>query len=1138
MNDELERSFQRLKPTAPTTHNEHVLFQITDIKVLDAVPESLGNALVTSGREFVDFVERASNDDGAAKVSHCTVLVFGIAENGSSVLVRVNDFCPSLMYEANGREGAEAFRHRLARALRVDVPSLIKVQARKMQNMYGWEPNSAFFPDGRKEHTYLQAYFPTRAMFKQAIFKSKVQGADKVHEVNISPEYKFMDEVNVTASQWALVSGEMCTPANKISHCVTEIICRQHRFKPYLSNHAVTNETEDAVREKASRIAPYLIANLDIECISPSGAFPEAQEATDIICMVGITYWRFGAPSEAAIRVMHVVGPCDPVDAMLLRCYDTEKEMLEGVRRELVLHADPDIIATYYGFGFDLKYLCDRAKLLQCHEFMYLDRLICQKATGRTKELTSAALGANDLFIIDMNGRSNLDIFHWIKAREKLQSYSLEDVCSHFLSEHKVPMKYSALYDLAQTPAGRAIIAHYCGQDCFLLVRLLVKLQIIPANTEMSRACFVSMEMLVTRGQQIKVIHQLIHYGHRMGARDRTFTGGYVMNTPFAFSGGKDDGYEGATVIEAKTKFYKEPIAVLDFMSLYPSIMLANNFCCSTLVQKKEFIGVPGVHYVSVEVTPQKTYLWAIGTLGRKWRRTTAPSLPEAVVHREEEVLDNEATPSLATRLSVVPTERGAVDCDEVFVLDVAYTAVVCLRAGDIVCSRDAQGNECYFECMVLQMPGVLQGTLQNLLKERKRAKQLKATARDADSKAVYEGRQLALKISANSIYGFTGAVKTGQYHCLAVADCVTFRAREMLQLSVELVQRFAPCDVVYGDTDSLMVKFENAPTNEGVFDLGDAAATWITAEFCRITQTKYIILEMEKVYKGYLLMNKKRYAGLLYTRKDTGAVTYDYLDAKGIQLIRRDNCSLAKMAQKSVLDELLHRTNPEGACAAVRAILEKVVCDEYDILQYKMSKSLRKGYKTNDLPHVHVASKMEARDKGSAPKVGDRVPYVLVQTRNPNAKAWEKAEDPNYALAHNIPVDRLYYVEHQIVNPVTCLLDFVEEIPDPMALFHPYIAELKRQQMGIRDIRQMLGGSGQAGPSAPSQSTAVAARASGPPAKKKAKKAPHGSGSIFSFLEKKCDMTNGAECPANLTPNVETLSDPLSNEPVERRNV
>ena len=82
---------------------------------------------------------------------------------------------------------------------------------------------------------------------------------------------------------------------------------------------------------------------------------------------------------------------------------------------------------------------------------------------------------------------------------------------------------------------------HFLLKGIFAVLYAVVRTSSLEG--EMSRVCFTSMEALVTRGQQYKVMNQLLHYGHREG---------YILNTPEKFSGDPDDSYEGATVIDAK----------------------------------------------------------------------------------------------------------------------------------------------------------------------------------------------------------------------------------------------------------------------------------------------------------------------------------------------------------------------------------------------------------------------------------------------------------------------------------------------------------------------------------------------------------------------------------------------------------
>lgn len=83
------------------------------------------------------------------------------------------------------------------------------------------------------------------------------------------------------------------------------------------------------------------------------------------------------------------------------------------------------------------------------------------------------------------------------------------------------------------------------------------------------------------------------------------------------------------------------------------------------------------------------------------------------------------------------------------------------------------------------------------------------------------------------------------------------------------------------------MVKFGVGSIAEAM-KLGQEAANYVTQFFIQP-----IKLEFEKVYCPYLLMNKKRYAGLLWTKPEK----WDKIDAKGIETVRRDNCGFVKEA-------------------------------------------------------------------------------------------------------------------------------------------------------------------------------------------------------------------------------------------------
>ena len=160
---------------------------------------------------------------------------------------------------------------------------------------------------------------------------------------------------------------------------------------------------------------------------------------------------------------------------------------------------------------------------------------------------------------------------------------------------------------------------------------------------------------------------------------------------------------------------------------------------------------------------------------------------------------------------------------------------------------------------------GLLPLVLEELIEARKRAREELKHTTDPFMQKVLDGRQLALKISANSVYGFTGA-QVGQLPCLQISSSVTAYGRIMIEETKNQVETHycknngysSNAVVVYGDTDSVMINFGLDDLTE-TMKLGKEAAALVTQKFIRP-----IRLEFEKVYFPYLLLNKKRYAGLL----------------------------------------------------------------------------------------------------------------------------------------------------------------------------------------------------------------------------------------------------------------------------------
>ena len=269
---------------------------------------------------------------------------------------------------------------------------------------------------------------------------------------------------------------------------------------------------------------------------------------------------------------------------------------------------------------------------------------------------------------------------------------------------------------------------------------------------------------------------------------------------------------------------------------------------------------------------------------------------------------------------------------------------------------------------------GLLPTILQELLAARKQAKADLKKETDPFKRAVLDGRQLALKLSANSVYGFTGAQK-GYLPCLQIASTVTAIGQAMIKQTKETVEGIYTvkngykydAEVVYGDTDSVMIKFGDYSLEEAM-KLGREAAAIVTKKF-----VDPINLEFEKAYYPYLLIAKKRYAGRLYTNPDK----HDKIDTKGIEIVRRDKCKLVQDTLRKVLNYLFDK-DLDAVIKYVHEVESKLRLNDIDLKDLTLTKQWSKPDYPTPQVHVVLAKKMNSRDPTLNFGVGDRIPYVI----------------------------------------------------------------------------------------------------------------------------------------------------------------
>jgi DNA polymerase delta subunit 1 len=339
-------------------------------------------------------------------------------------------------------------------------------------------------------------------------------------------------------------------------------------------------------------------------------------------------------------------------------------------------------------------------------------------------------------------------------------------------------------------------------------------------------------------------------------------------------------------------------------------------------------------------------------------------------------------------------------------------------------------------------VPSLIPDILGELKAFRKQAKKDMANA-TGQMKDVFNGKQLAYKVSMNSVYGFTGASK-GMLPCVPIAATVTCEGRHMIDQTKELVEReFTGAKVRYGDTDSVMVEFDcQGRTGQDALNyswkLGEQAS-----EMCNHMFKKPKNLELEKVYWPYILYSKKRYAAKMWTQGRDGNMNMDCIDVKGLQLVRRDNIPFVREVSREILDIILDSNDTAPAKELAHKRATELLDGTVTMDKLTLSQKLAESYKNENLAHVRVRDKMREREPGSEPQPGDRVPYVLVKAVKKSATQGERAEDPTWVAKHKLPLDYDYYFTNKFMNPICDLLEPLIENPKE-ALFGDLLPKKK----------------------------------------------------------------------------------------------
>ncbi|XP_040070122.1 DNA polymerase delta catalytic subunit-like [Ixodes scapularis] len=611
----------------------------------------------------------------------------------------------------------------------------------------------------------------------------------------------------------------------------------------------------------------------------------------------------------------------------------------------------------------------------------------------------------NTEIVLTTPSRVVIDMYKIIQEGQfRLRRETLDAVSSHFLGgETKENVKYKDMLRLFHGgPDDRKKIASYCVQDCMLPLKLMTKLTTLASTLQFAKVNMIPMRYVHGKGQQIRAFSLILHEAK---ARNMIFP-------PFVPPVGMDS-FQGATVVEPYRGFYQSPVLTLDFASLYPSIIIAYNLCFTTLkTNVGENVGEMVYHrnarLVCDKVSDEEPRRQA--TTGAVFSRGIKPELKKKHnvkrLQRGQTTLDKFVSKSRKTSVPAAIARASASHKEEVEFAN-----------GEIL---TPSGDRFVDPSVRL---GVIPKVIVRLLNARREVRAEMKKETDPFVKMLLNNQQLAIKCTANPMYGFTGALEKGVLSCVQVSRSVTAFGRRLIrrtkayvgeyqervddgEFAEEYVEVPPPrnLSVIYGDTDSVMIKTPDGTSIETALVWGEKICEWINGHHRRPIE-----LEFEKIYCPYILFTKKRYAGRMFV----DANTPPKVDCKGLENVRRDTCPYVSEVVSETISILVEKNDVKGAVAYASKALCDLKNQKVTIDKLLMTRALSKKEYKSTMPHVEVARKMASRNPGSEPRGGERVqfvmkafkPYEVERLRGTDyltgklVKAAYRAEDPAHLL-------------------------------------------------------------------------------------------------------------------------------------------
>ncbi|XP_032534928.1 DNA polymerase alpha catalytic subunit isoform X2 [Chiroxiphia lanceolata] len=616
----------------------------------------------------------------------------------------------------------------------------------------------------------------------------------------------------------------------------------------------------------------------------------------------------------------------------------TERTLL-GFFLAKIHKIDPDVVVGHNIYGFDLEVLLQRINLCKVPHWSKI---------GRLRRSNMPKLGGRGGFAERSAacGRMICDVEISAKELIRCKSYHLSELVHQILKTERVTILPEEIRNMYSDSPRLLFMLENTWTDAKFILQIMCELNVLPLALQITNISGNVMSRTMMGGRSERNEFLLLHAFHE---KDYIVPDKQVFKKPVqklvdededledqnkSNIGKKKAAYAGGLVLDPKVGFYDKFILLLDFNSLYPSIIQEFNICFTTV------------------------------------QRLSSEAQKRAEGEEEEEIPE---LPDPSVEMGVLPKE------------------------------------------------------IRKLVERRRQVKQLmKQPDLNPDLYLQYDIRQKALKLTANSMYGCLG-FSYSRFYAKPLAALVTHKGREILMHTKEMVQKMN-LEVIYGDTDSIMINTNSTNLDE-VFKLGNKIKSEVNKLY------KLLEIDIDGIFKSLLLLKKKKYAAL--TVEPTGDGKYvTKQELKGLDIVRRDWCDLAKETGNYVIGQILSDQPRDIIVENIQRRLieigENVISGRIPVNQFEINKALTKDPQDypdkKSLPHVHVAMWINSQG-GRKVKAGDTVSYIICQDGS-DLSASQRAYAPEQLKKQeNLTIDTQYYLSQQIHPVVARICEPIEGI-------------------------------------------------------------------------------------------------------------